>query len=152
MKIFEMLNIRMLHGWIVDPSEKVASIIGNDTYEDLTLKLVSSDPSGSIHSMNSSSNVSMSNSSNVSSPNSSTVTPMSPSSTPISIPTSPPSTSVVSSPTTGSASKESIKKYTKEEAVLVREWLEINSHQLSSWGLLKLHDTMKQVLFKLNHS
>ena len=42
--IFPLLNIRMVHGWLVDPSFPVASIIANYTYNDLTLQLVASDP------------------------------------------------------------------------------------------------------------
>jgi len=39
-KVFEVLKIRMLHGWLVDPKSKEAATIGTTTYNDLTLKLV----------------------------------------------------------------------------------------------------------------
>jgi len=42
-QLFTLLNIRMLHGWLIDPKEPVASVVGNDTYNDLMLKLVTLD-------------------------------------------------------------------------------------------------------------
>jgi len=42
-KIFDILKIKMLHGWLVDPNLKAAEIIGSSTYNDITLQLVSLD-------------------------------------------------------------------------------------------------------------
>lgn len=39
-KIFKLLNIRVVHGWLVDPMSIVSTIIGSSTYNDLTLQLV----------------------------------------------------------------------------------------------------------------
>jgi len=34
-QLFTLLNIRMLHGWLISPNDAVASVVGNDTYNDL---------------------------------------------------------------------------------------------------------------------
>jgi len=39
-KIFDLLNIKMVHGWLVVPNTKIANIIGSNTYNDITLQLV----------------------------------------------------------------------------------------------------------------
>lgn len=42
-KIFDLLDIKMLHGWLVDPADaKLTSLIGESTYEELTLRIVAS--------------------------------------------------------------------------------------------------------------
>jgi len=41
--IFDLLDIRMLHGWLVDPADvTLVNLIENSTYEELTLKLIAS--------------------------------------------------------------------------------------------------------------
>jgi len=42
-KIFDLLGIRMIHGWLVDPADnQLAATIENSMYEELTLKLIAS--------------------------------------------------------------------------------------------------------------
>lgn len=42
-KIFDLLGIKMLHGWLVDPADlRLTSLIGESTYEELTLRIVAS--------------------------------------------------------------------------------------------------------------
>jgi hypothetical protein len=42
-KIFDLLDIKMLHGWLVDPADaQLTALIGESTYEELTLRIVAS--------------------------------------------------------------------------------------------------------------
>jgi len=118
--IFDFLDIRMLHGWILDPADKViVDLIGGDAYEDLTLRLVSAE--SEFHSHEQSSN-----------------------------------TNAQSHPTKlDSPSKSNSPKFSKDEAKLIREWLDSNSHQLTHYGLQQLHKSIKEdelvVFFRNNH-
>jgi len=38
-QVFELLDMRMLHGWLVDPKEPASILLAHDTYNDVTLKL-----------------------------------------------------------------------------------------------------------------
>jgi len=106
-QLFSLLSIRMLHGWLIDPKDAVSKVVGNDTYNDLMLKLVTLDEESNSKTENKEEN------------------------------------------------KKEEKKYTKEEGILVQDFLSFAAAQLTDYGLKKLHETIVEeelvVFFRNNH-
>eukprot|EP01112_Ceratiomyxa_fruticulosa_P018228 TRINITY_DN5796_c0_g1_i1.p1 TRINITY_DN5796_c0_g1~~TRINITY_DN5796_c0_g1_i1.p1 ORF type:complete len:461 (-),score=107.82 TRINITY_DN5796_c0_g1_i1:153-1535(-) len=134
--VFELLGIRMVHGWLVDPEEvELSSTIGNSTYNDLTVKLVSLDEQQQP--------TPPSSSSETSTPSTSTA-PQSPShnanaNTPIATPSSPTKTEPIN----------------PRQGFLIQDFLGSTSSQLTSYGIARLREKINEdelvVFFRNNH-
>jgi hypothetical protein len=134
-RIFDQLNIRLVHGWLVDPEAKdVYNAIGTNTYNDLMNKLVALDAPAST---------------NTASTTSSQETPSTPST---------PSTPTVPSDSSPKKQEEPPKPPTQQdyqEGVIVDNFLKQTASQLTSHGLAVLHNSIKEgdlcVFFRNNH-
>jgi len=106
-KIFDLLKIKMVHGWLVEPTTKAAEVIGNATYNDLTLQLAALNEK--MESMQENKET----------------------------------------------KDEKEKILTPEEGDVVSDFLSKTSHQLTDYGLQKLHETLQEdelvVFFRNNH-
>jgi len=126
-KVFQFCNLRMLHGWLADPQSREGQIIGNLTYNDVTLKLVTLQEEISK--------------------------PLNPSSTTANTNTN--SNSNSNEPPKPEEKKEDERKFTREEGDIVSDFLAFTCSQLTEYGLGKLSDTLQEdelvVFFRNNH-
>jgi len=148
MKVFDSLGIRLVHGWLVDPSSPVSKAIGNSTYNDLTLQIVT------LREQNAKKETEM--------------VPLGiPTIDSASSPTVEASIKVSEVPKAMSKEKEESKdlsvrleekelcKLTLEEGAMIEEFLNSNCNQLTEYGLRKLHEELEEgelvILFRNNH-
>lgn len=141
-KLFELFDIRLVHGWLVDPEDaQTKNAIGDNTYNDLMNKLVALDPASQV----------------VSQPPQPTTQPTSPSTAqPMEMQTPPTTTS--EDPASQKKPEEPPKPPTEQdyrEGAIINAFLNSTQSQLTAHGLEVLHKFIKEgelcVFFRNNH-
>lgn len=153
-RIFELLGVRLMHGWMVDPIDsETCVVIANNTYNDLMNKLVALDnPTTSPSTPSQPSQTSQTISQPSSQPSSQTPpTPLSP--------TASPSSPVQSNPPDNEQKKDEPPKQPTpqdyHEGEIISSFLHQTSSQLTAHGLNVLRDSLQEgefcVFFRNNH-
>mmetsp|Transcript_12255 Transcript_12255/g.16948 ORF Transcript_12255/g.16948 Transcript_12255/m.16948 type:complete len:453 (+) Transcript_12255:2008-3366(+) len=119
-RIFDLLQIRMLHGWLVPPNSKASEVIGSYTHDDITFQLAHLKERLEGH-----------------------------------VSTTPADKPSLSNSNSGLNAEEKMRKLTPEEGLIIEEFLQNTSHQLTEHGIQKLLEAVQEdeyvIFFRNNH-